>query len=77
MPDRQNGDIPRIGEDGLRIMLDLHILLFTLGISILTGIVFGFLPAITAARANLATALNEMAASPVLAFEAASFVLRW
>jgi len=53
------GDIPRIGEDGSRITLDLNILLFTLGISILTGIVFGLLPAITASRANLAAALNE------------------
>jgi putative ABC transport system permease protein len=53
------GDIPRIGEDGSRITLDLHILLFTLGISILTGIVFGLVPAITASRANLAAALNE------------------
>jgi len=53
------GDIPRIGEDGSRITLDLYILLFTLGISILTGIVFGLLPAITASRTNLAAALNE------------------
>jgi putative ABC transport system permease protein len=53
------GDIPRIGGDGSRITLDLHILLFTLGISILTGIVFGLVPAITASRANLAAALKE------------------
>jgi hypothetical protein len=53
------GDIPRIGDDGSGITLDLHILLFTLGISILTGIVFGLVPAITASRANLASALNE------------------
>ena len=53
------GDIPRIGEDGSRITLDLHILLFTLGISILTGIVFGLVPAITASRANLAATLKE------------------
>jgi putative ABC transport system permease protein len=53
------GDIPRIGEHGSRITLDLHILLFTLGISILTGIVFGLVPATTASRVNLAAALNE------------------
>ena len=53
------GDIPRIGEDGSRITLDLHILLFTLGISILTGIVFGLVPALTASRADLAAALKE------------------
>ena len=54
-----SGDIPRIGEDGAGITLDLNILLFTLGISILTGLVFGMVPAISASRANLAAALNE------------------
>jgi predicted permease len=53
------GDIPRIGEDGAGITLDLNILLFTLGISLLTGILFGLVPAITASRVNLAAALNE------------------
>ena len=53
------GDIPRIGEDGSAIKPDLNILLFTLGISVLTGIIFGLIPAITASRANLAGALNE------------------
>ena len=53
------GDIPRIGQSGERITLDLHIVLFTLGISILTGLVFGLFPAISASRRNLAAALNE------------------
>jgi putative ABC transport system permease protein len=53
------GDIPRIGEHGAGITLDLRILLFTLGISLLTGIIFGLFPAISASRANLAAALNE------------------
>ena len=53
------GDIPRIGHDGARITLDLHIVLFTLGLSILTGLIFGLVPAISASRRNLATALNE------------------
>jgi predicted permease len=53
------GDIPRIGEDGAGITLDLNIVLFTLGIAILTGLLFGMVPAITASRANLAAALNE------------------
>jgi predicted permease len=53
------GDIPRIGEDGSGITLDPNIVLFALGISILTGIVFGLAPAISASRANLAAALNE------------------
>ena len=53
------GDIPRIGEDGSGITLDLDILLFTFALSIITGIVFGLVPAISASRANLAVALNE------------------
>jgi putative ABC transport system permease protein len=53
------GDIPRVGQDGARIMLDLNILLFTVGLSILTGIVFGLVPAVSASRGNLAAALNE------------------
>lgn len=53
------GDIPRIGEHGAGISLDLNVVLFTLGLSLLTGLVFGLAPAISASRANLATALNE------------------
>jgi predicted permease len=53
------GDIPRIGEHGAGITLDFNILLFTLGTSLLTGIIFGLAPAITASRINLASALNE------------------
>jgi hypothetical protein len=53
------GDIPRIGEHGSAVALDFNILLFTMGLSILTGIAFGLVPAITASRPDLATALNE------------------
>ncbi|HUB28708.1 MAG TPA: ABC transporter permease [Terracidiphilus sp.] len=53
------GNIPRIGEDGSAVSLDTNILLFTLGISLLTGVLFGLIPAITAARSNLTSALNE------------------
>jgi predicted permease len=53
------GNIPRIGEDGSAITLDPNILLFTLGISLLTGLIFGLLPAFTASRPDLAAALNE------------------
>ena len=53
------GNIPRIGEDGSAVTLDLHTLLFTLGVSILTGILFGLVPAISASQANLAAMLNE------------------
>ncbi len=52
-------DIPRIGENGSAVTLDLRVLLFTLGISLFTGIFFGLVPAISASRPNLATSLNE------------------
>ena len=53
------GSIPRIGEDGSAVKVDLNVLLFTLGVSLLTGILFGLVPAITASRKNLAAVLNE------------------
>ena len=53
------GNIPRIGEDGAAVTLDINILLFTLGISLLTGILFGLVPAISASRPNLIATLNE------------------
>jgi putative ABC transport system permease protein len=53
------GDIPRLGENGSAVTLDLNIVLFTLGISLLTGILFGLVPAIGASRPNLAATLNE------------------
>src|SRR5215472_12769975 len=53
------GSIPRIGEDGSAVTLDLNVLLFTLGVSVLTGILFGMVPAISASRKSLAAVLNE------------------
>jgi putative ABC transport system permease protein len=53
------GSIPRIGEDGSAVKVDLNVLLFTLGVSLLTGILFGLVPAISASRKNLAAVLNE------------------
>src|SRR5271156_4170488 len=53
------GNIPRIGEGGSAVTLDFNILLFTLGISLLTGILFGLVPALSASRPDLAATLNE------------------
>jgi putative ABC transport system permease protein len=53
------GDIPRLGEEGSAVTLDLNVLLFTLGVSVFTGILFGLVPAITVSRPNLAATLNE------------------
>ena len=53
------GSIPRIGEDGSAVKVDLNVLLFTLAVSLLTGILFGLVPAISSSRKNLAAVLNE------------------
>jgi predicted permease len=45
--------------DGIPIHLDLRVLLFTLGISLLAGIVFGTAPALQLAAVNLNTALRD------------------
>jgi putative ABC transport system permease protein len=53
------GDIPRIGENGSAVGLDYRVLLFTLGISLLTGILFGVVPAVSASRPDLTISLSE------------------
>ncbi len=53
------GNIPRISATGPSISLDPRILLFTLGVSVITGVLFGLIPAIAASRSNLAATLNE------------------
>src|SRR3984885_5348636 len=53
------GDIPRIGEHGAAITLDWRVLIFTLSVSMLTGILFGLFPAIGASRPDLNSTLKE------------------
>ncbi|MBV8115443.1 MAG: ABC transporter permease [Silvibacterium sp.] len=67
------GNIPRIGEDGSAVSLDLNVLLFTLGVSILTGILFGLVPAISASRPNLIATLNENGSRAGLGFRSGKF----
>ena len=52
-------DIPRIGEHGAAIALDWRVLVFTLGVSLLTGILFGLIPAFNASRTDLSLTLKE------------------
>jgi predicted permease len=51
--------LPRIGEDGARVGLDWRVLVFTLAVSLLTGILFGLFPAISASRSDLNSSLKE------------------
>ncbi len=51
------------GAEGLSDKLDLRLLGFNLGLSILTGLVFGLLPAIKATRLNLESTLREQGSS--------------
>jgi putative ABC transport system permease protein len=60
--------LPRIGEDGSAIGLDLRVLGFTLFVSILTGILFGLFPAFSASRADLNSSLKESSGRPGTGF---------
>jgi putative ABC transport system permease protein len=53
------GDIPRIGEHGAAIALDWRLVLFTVFVSLVTGVVFGLIPALDVSRTDLSVALNE------------------
>ncbi len=53
------GNIPRIGLDASAVTLDWRVLLFTLGLSLVTGVLFGMIPALDASRADLSAMLNE------------------
>ncbi|MGB7025445.1 MAG: ABC transporter permease [Candidatus Acidiferrales bacterium] len=51
--------LPRIGEYGAAVTLDWRVLGFTLLVAIVTGILFGLIPALNASRADLSAALKE------------------
>jgi len=53
------GNIPRIGEHGEAVTLDWRVLAFTLAASLLSGILFGLIPALDASRADLSITLKE------------------
>jgi len=56
------GNIPRIGEGGSGVTLDWTVLGFTLLLSLLTGILFGLVPALHGSRADLNSVIKESGA---------------
>ena len=53
------GNIPRIGENGSGVTLDWHVVLFTFGVALLVGVLFGLIPALDASKADLGLTLKE------------------
>ena len=52
-------DLPRVGENGSIVSLDWRVLIFTLAVSIATGVIFGLIPALHASRTDLSGTLKE------------------
>ncbi len=62
---RMFGALPLFGPGfGLELALDARVLLFTLGLSVLTGLVFGLLPAIQGSRPEVVGALKQGDVAP-------------
>jgi putative ABC transport system permease protein len=53
------GNIPRIGDKGGALALDWRVLLFTLAVSVFTGVLFGLIPAVHASRVDLNLMIKE------------------
>lgn len=51
--------LPRIGQDGILVGIDWRVLAFTLALSLLTGVLFGLLPALLSSRTDLTSTLKE------------------
>ena len=52
-------NLPRVGKEGSLVAVDWRVLAFTVGIAVLTGIVFGLIPALQASRPDLSSTLKE------------------
>ena len=53
--------LPRVGEKGTLVGLDWTVVAFTIAVSVLTGVIFGLIPALQSSKADLTTTLKESA----------------
>jgi putative ABC transport system permease protein len=53
--------LPRVGENGSLVGFDWTVVAFTVGISLLTGVIFGLIPALQSSKTDLTTTLKESA----------------
>ena len=53
--------LPRVGENGADVGLDLMVVAFTMTVSLATGVIFGLIPALQSSRTDLTTTLKESA----------------
>ncbi|MEO8592262.1 MAG: ABC transporter permease [Candidatus Solibacter sp.] len=52
-------DLPRVGVDGVLVRLDWRVLAFTIAAAVVTGILFGLIPALQSSRPDLSATLKE------------------
>ena len=53
------GGLPRLGPDGVAVGMDWRVMIFALALSLATGILFGWLPAVSASRIDLNSFLKD------------------
>jgi predicted permease len=53
--------LPRVGENGTFVGLDWRVVAFTVGVSLVTGVIFGLIPALQSSKTDLTTTLKESA----------------